>query len=114
MTELSIKEDLFFTLSSNMGKEEAQKETERISNSFKSLYIKSENSPINGNDIYRYYLNKSLGGYHQELESRIDKYIDGVWVQFLLFNDGFSRLGEIKCREILKRLVAGGNSVMEI
>lgn len=113
MSEIAIKEDLFFTLSGSMDKDEAIQETERISLLFKKLYSTNEDTPIIGTDTYRYFIDHNTGGWEQNHESRIDKYINGEWKLFMYFNDGLSMMGGFKCKKIIKRLIAGGNTVME-
>lgn len=111
--ERAFKEDLFMILSAKMTREDAEIETERIANNFKSAYEEKVNSPIIGKDKYKYYTDRNLGGWNQEYESKIEIYTNGKWEQFMYFNDGFSHTGGMKCKKIVKRLIAGGNTVLE-
>lgn len=108
--ELAYKEDLFFILSANMEKEEALKETERISSNFKSIYSppKSKLIPIQGKETYRYFIrNHREQGWDMWYESRIDKYVNGKWETFMKYIDDFG-----KCEELVERLRLGGNTMI--
>lgn len=109
--ELAYKEDLFFALSAGMEKEQAQKETERIAENFKKCYApeKPKIEPIVGNDTYRYFIDHLPNHFCAEFESRVDKYVDGKWKVFMKFGSWDSN----KCKKLVNRLKAGGNTVIE-
>lgn len=109
--ELAYKEELFFILSVNMEREEAEKETERIANNFKNIYSPKQPKlqPIVGNKMYRYFLDEWVEkGWDMWSESRVDVYEDGKWVTFMKFIDETK-----KCKELVSRLELGGNTVIK-
>lgn len=114
--ELAYKEDLFFTFSAYMEKEEAEKETERISNNFKKVYSPkpSHLQPIIGNDTYRFKRNVCVEkNWDMWWESYVDKYTNGKWERFMKFKGGTYGSDGVKCTEVINRLKLGGNTVIE-
>lgn len=108
MSNLVYKEDLFFILSATMGREEAERETERIANNFspKSNTLK----PIKGSDTYKYYIQKYIeNGWNSYYESRIYKYVNGKWETFMRWDSS----GFIDAKNVVTRLELGGNTVIE-
>lgn len=114
--ELTYKEDLFMILSMSMDKEEALKETERITNNFKKCYSSKPSNlqPIIGNDTYRYFLDelKEEPGWYGRIYylHRVDKLVNNKWEVFIKFED---TTGRRKCVELINRLKLGGNTVIE-
>lgn len=114
--ELAYKEDLFFILSASMEREEAEKETERITNNFKKVYSPKPSNlqPIIGNDTYRFKRDVCVEqGWDMWWESYVDKYVNGKWERFMKFKGGSTGEDVSKCIELVKRLQLGGNSVIE-
>ena len=109
--ELAYKEELFFMLSVNMEREEAEKEVERIVNNFKNIFSPKPQKlhPIVGNKMYRYFLDGWVEkGWDMWSESRVDVYEDGNWITFMKFINETR-----KCKELINRLKLGGNTVIE-
>lgn len=114
MKELAYKEELFFIFSAQMDKDEAIKETDRITNNFKTIYVPKSNGlkPIIGKDTYRYYLSKHRkSGWDTWYESKIEKYVKGRWKNYMFTTDV---IGGINLGKLVKRLELGGNTIIEI
>lgn len=114
--ELAYKEDLFFILSTSISKEDAEKETERITNNFKKIYSPKPSylQPIIGNDTYRFKRGICVEqGWDMWWESYIDKYLNGKWERFMEFKGDATCLDEKRCIDLINRLKLGGNTVIE-
>ena len=47
-------------------------------------------------------------------ESKIEKYVNGEWKEYLKFNDTAYKHNSDKCINVIKRLKLGGNTLIEI
>jgi hypothetical protein len=115
--ELAYKEELFFSLSTSLTREEAIVETERIANNFKKIYSPkpSHLQPIIGTDTYRFERDICVEqGWDMWWESRVDKYVNGKWERFMKFKGGTTGQHVRNCIELVNRLQLGGNTIIEL
>lgn len=107
ITELAIKEDLFFAL----GYEDEKQgfaAVEKIATNFKKVYTTTKQPKIGEAPLYRFRTRFRESRWEMWRESVIEKQENGKWVVFMEYIDNHQ-----ECINLCNRLVSEGNIVLK-